>query len=129
MYKEVRNMYRINKDKGNNQNITLTNVETKASVIIGKLTMSIMRILEKEVEFDETKEHTIKLKDKWDFTISDEAGKELAKMASPIKRPVRAKTTSRPSTAESEQAQPIQRKTTKSGREVVDVFDLIFGTE
>ena len=121
-------MYRISKDKGNNQNITLTNVETKASVIIGKLTMTIMGILEKEVEFDETKEHTIKLKDKWDFTISDEAGKELAKMASPIKRPVRAKTTSRPSTAESEQAQPIQRKTTKSGREVVDVFDLIFGT-
>ena len=122
-------MYRINKDKGNNQNITLTNVETKASVIIGKLTMAIMGVLEKEVEFDETKEHTIKLKDKWDFTISDEAGKELAKMASPIKRPVRAKTTSRPSTAESEQTQPIQRKTTKSGREVVDVFDLIFGTE
>lgn len=121
-------MYRINKDKGNNQNITLTNVEAKASVIIGKLTMDIMRILEKEVEFDESKEHTIKLKDKWDFAISDEAGKELAKMASPIKRPVRAKTTSRPSTAESEQAQPIQRKTTKSGREVVDVFDLIFGT-
>ena len=121
-------MYRINKDKGNNQNITLTNVETKASVIIGKLTMAIMGVLEKEVEFDEAKEDTIKLKDKWDFTISDEAGKELAKMASPIKRPVRAKTTSRPSTAESEQTQPIQRKTTKSGREVVDVFDLIFGT-
>ena len=119
-------MYRINKDKGNNQNITLTNVEAKASVIIGKLTMDIMRILEKEVEFDESKEHTIKLKDKWDFTVSDEAGKELAKMASPIKKPIRAKT-SRPST-ESEQAQPIQRKTTKSGREVVDVFDLIFGT-
>ena len=122
-------MYRISKDKGNNQNITLTNVETKASVIIGKLTMDIMRILEKEVEFDEAKEDTIKLKDKWDFTISDEAGKKLAKMTSPIKRPVRAKTTSRPSTAESEQTQPIQRKTTKSGREVVDVFDLIFGTE
>lgn len=120
-------MYRINKDKGNNQNITLTNVETKASVIIGKLTMDIMEVLEKEVEFDESKEHTIKLKDKWDFTISDEAGKELAKMASPIKRPIRAKT-SRPSTA-SEQTQPTQRKMTKSGREVVDVFDLIFGTE
>ena len=120
-------MYRINKDKGNNQNITLTNVEAKASVIIGKLTMDIMRILEKEVEFDESKEHTIKLKDKWDFTVSDEAGKELAKMASPIKKPVRTKTTSRPSTA-SEQTQPIQRKTPKSGREVVDVFDLIFGT-
>lgn len=122
-------MYRINKDKGNNQNITLTNVETKASVIIGKLTMAIMGVLEKEVEFDETKEHTIKLKDKWDFTISDEAGKELAKMASPIKKPIRVKVTSPSSTSASEQTQPIQRKMTKSGREVVDVFDLIFGTE
>lgn len=121
-------MYRISKDKGNNQNIILTNIETKASIIIGKLTIAIMSVLEKEVEFDETKEHTIKLKDKWDFTISDEAGKELAKMASPIKRPVRAKVTSHSSTITSEQTQPIQRKTTKSGRKVVDVFDLIFGT-
>lgn len=116
-------MYHISKDRGNNQNIMLTNAETKASVIIGKLTMAIMGILEKEVEFDEAKEHTIKLKDKWDFTISDEAGKELAKMASPIKKPIRnqSKTTS-------EQTQSVQRKKTKSGREVVDVFDLIFGT-
>lgn len=116
-------MYRINKDKGNNQNIILINVEEKASVIIGKLTMAIMGILEKEVEFDESKEHTIKLKDKWDFAISDEAGKELAKMASPIKKPIRNQ-----SKTASEQTQSVQRKKTKSGREVVDVFDLIFGT-
>lgn len=116
-------MYRINKDKGNNQNITLTNVETKASVIIGKLTMAIMGILEKEVEFDESKEHTIKLKDKWDFTVSDEAGKALSLMASPIKKPIRNQ-----SKTASEQTQSVQRKKTKSGREVVDVFDLIFGT-
>lgn len=116
-------MYRINKDKGNNQNIILVNVEEKASVIIGKLNMAIMGILEKEVEFDESKEHTIKLKDKWDFTVSDETGKELAKMASPIKKPIRNQ-----SKTASEQTQSVQRKKTKSGREVVDVFDLIFGT-
>ena len=116
-------MYRINKDKGNNQNIMLTNVETKASVMIGKLSMAIMGVLEKEVEFDESKEHTIKLKDKWDFTVSDETGKELASMASPIKKPIRNQ-----SKTASEQTQSVQRKKTKSGREVVDVFDLIFGT-
>ena len=116
-------MYRISKDRGNNQNIMLTNVEAKASVMIGKLNMAIMGILEKEVEFDESKEHTIKLKDKWDFTVSDEAGKELAKMASPIKKPIRNQ-----SKTASEQTQSVQRKKTKSGREVVDVFDLIFGT-
>lgn len=116
-------MYRISKDKGNNQNIMLTNVEAKASVMIGKLNMAIMGILEKEVEFDESKEHTIKLKDKWDFAISDEAGKELASMASPIKKPIRNQ-----SKTASEQTQPIQKHKTKSGKEVVDVFDLIFGT-
>lgn len=116
-------MYRISKDKGNNQNIMLTNVETKASVMIGKLNMAIMGVLEKEVEFDESKEHTIKLKDKWDFAISDEAGKELASMASPIKKPIRNQ-----SKTASEQTQPAQRHKTKSGKEVVDVFDLIFGT-
>lgn len=116
-------MYRISKDKGNNQNIMLTNVEAKASVMIGKLNMAIMGVLEKEVEFDESKEHTIKLKDKWDFAISDEAGKELASMASPIKKPIRNQ-----SKTASEQTQSVQRKKTKSGREVVDVFDLIFGT-
>lgn len=115
-------MYRISKDKGNNQNIMLTNVETKASVMIGKLSMAIMGVLEKEVEFDESKEHTIKLKDKWDFAVSDEAGKELAKMASPIKKPIRNQ-----SKYKSEQTPG--KKTTKSGRAVVDVFDLIFGTE
>ena len=116
-------MYRISKDRGNNQNIMLTNVEAKASVMIGKLNMAIMGVLEKEVEFDESKEHTIKLKDKWDFAISDEAGKELASMASPIKKPIRNQ-----SKTASEQTQPIQKHKTKSGKEVIDVFDLIFGT-
>lgn len=118
-------MYRISKDRGNNQNIMLTNVEAKASVMIGKLNMAIMGVLEKEVKFDTDKSDGtgIKLKDKWDFTVSDEAGKELASMASPIKKPIRNQ-----SKTASEQTQSVQRKKTKSGREVVDVFDLIFGT-
>lgn len=118
-------MYRINKDKGNNQNIMLTNVEAKASVMIGKLTIPILRMLEKEIKIDTGKgdDTGIKLKDKWDFTVSDETGKELASMASPIKKPIRNQ-----SKTASEQTQSIQRKKTKSGREVVDVFDLIFGT-
>ena len=118
-------MYRISKDRGNNQNIMLTNVEAKASVMIGKLTMSILSILEKEVKFNTDKgdDTGIKLKDKWDFAISDEAGKELASMASPIKKPIRNQ-----SKTASEQTSSIQKHKTKSGKEVVDVFDLIFGT-
>lgn len=119
-------MYRVLKEKGNNQNIILENTETKGSMIIGKLTMTIMRELEKEITFDESRDDAVKLKDKWDFEVSSELAKELMKLASPIKKPVRSKT------SKSEQAQPIQekpkKKLTKSGREVVDVFDLIYGT-
>lgn len=116
-------MYRISKNKGNNQTITLTNVETKASVMLGTLTMPMMKILEREEEFDEENEHAIRLKDAWDFTISPEAGKELATLTSPIKKPIRHQ--SKPT---SEQTPEIHKKKTKSGREIVDVFDLIFNT-
>lgn len=117
-------MYRISKDKGHNQNITLTNVEKKTSIIIGKLTMGILSILEKEVKIckDKGDDTGIKIRDAWDFTVSDEAGKALSLMTSPIKKPIRNQS------KKSEQTQPIQKTKTKSGREVVDVFDLIFGT-
>lgn len=114
-------MYRVLKEKGNNQVVTLENTETKASIILGKLGMSVMSTLEKEIDFEEK---GIKFTDKWDLEISPELGKELAKCASPIKKPIRAKT-SGSTTSE----QKIHKKKTKSGREVVDVFDLIFGTE
>lgn len=117
-------MYRISKDKGHNQNITLTNVEKKTSIIIGKLTMGILSILEKEVKIckDKSDDTGIKIRDAWDFTVSDEAGKALSLMTSPIKKPIRNQS------KKSEQTQPSQNTKTKSGREVVDVFDLIFGT-
>ena len=39
-------MYKILKDKGNNMNIVLENTETKASIVIGRLTIDILSILE-----------------------------------------------------------------------------------
>lgn len=117
-------MYHISKDKGNNQNITLVSEDRTASVIIGKLTMDIIRILEKEVKFGETEDGALRLTDAWDFDISTEAGVDLQKITSPIKRPVRVNIKSTQN--KSEQA---AKTKTKTGREVVDVFDLIFGTE
>lgn len=116
-------MYRVLKEKGNNQVVTLENTETKASIILGKLGMSVMSTLEKEIDFED---RGLKFTDKWDLEISPELGKELAKCASPIKKPIRTKTAG---SIKSEQAPRVQKKKTKSGREVVDVFDLIFGTE
>lgn len=114
-------MYRILKEKGNNQNITLENKDTKVSIIMGKLSTRIMSILETEIEFDESRIGAVKLTDKWDFDISDGAGKVLASTAMEISKPIKSQ-------ARIKSEQVLNKTKTKSGKEAVDVFDLIFGT-
>lgn len=80
-------MYKVLKEKGNNSNVVLENVETKASIIIGRLTMDILKILE-------TAGHTIgddgiNFKDKWELTVNEEIGKELASKAMTMSKPIR----------------------------------------
>lgn len=83
-------MYRLLKDKGNNSNLTLENADTKASIIIGRLTMEILSILEEkeDIHFGDLDEE-VKLKDKWELHISDETGKMLASKAMSMHKPVR----------------------------------------
>lgn len=80
-------MYKVLKEKGNNSNVVLENVETKASIIIGRLTMDILKILEGAG-------HTIgddglNFKDKWEITVNEEVGKELASKAMTMSKPIR----------------------------------------
>ena len=44
--KGVISMYKVLKEKGNNQNVTVRNVETKGEVIIGRISIEIMNKLE-----------------------------------------------------------------------------------
>lgn len=119
-------MYKVLKEKGNNQIITLENTESKVSIILGKLTTDIMKILEKEIKFEGTAEIGVRLKDKWDLEISHELAKELSVITIPIRKPMRKK----PGTnSDSQSEQKTTKHNTKSDKKVVDVFDLIFGTE
>lgn len=83
-------MYKVLKEKGNNVNITLENTETKASIMIGRLSMDILGILEREegVHFGDAPDE-IALKDSWDITIKDETAKELSAKAMRMSKPVR----------------------------------------
>ena len=83
-------MYRLLKDKGNNSNLVLENVDTKANVIIGRMTMDILSLLEDKegIRFGDADEE-IKLKDRWELHITDETGKEIAKKAMVMHKPVR----------------------------------------
>lgn len=83
-------MYRLLKDKGNNSNLVLENMDTRTNLIIGKLTMDILSLLEEKegIHFGALDEE-IKLKNSWDIRISEETGKELANKAMTMHKPVR----------------------------------------
>lgn len=83
-------MYRLLKDKGNNSNLVLENMDTRTNLIIGKLTMNILSLLEEKegIRFGDLDEE-INLKNSWDIHISEETGKEIASKAMTMHKPVR----------------------------------------
>lgn len=103
-------MYKVLKEKGNNQNVTLLNTETKASIIIGRITITMLELLRSAGH--EIGEETT-LKDQWDLEVNDEIGKELANKAMTMSRPIRD-----------------QRKTEdkpKKDKKKVDALDVLLG--
>lgn len=83
-------MYRLLKDRGNNSNLVLENMDTRTNLIIGKLTMDILSLLEEKegIRFGDLDEE-INLKNSWDIHISEETGKEIANKAMTMHKPVR----------------------------------------
>ena len=81
-------MYKVVKEKGNNMNITLENQETRASIVLGRMSPEILRVLAAAghpIGTDEAITH----RDEWNLEVDDETGKALAKLAMPMKKPVR----------------------------------------
>lgn len=107
-------MYRVLKEKGNNVSITLENTETKASIIIGRLSMDILSLLEKEegIRFGDS-DGEIKLKDKWELTIRDETAKELSAKAMRMSKPIRDQ-------------RKVKEEPKKSNKEI-DALDVLLG--
>lgn len=107
-------MYKLLKEKGNNVNLTLENTETKASIIIGRMSMDILGILEREegITFGDTDED-IKLKDKWELNINDSTAKMLLAKAMRIKAPIRN--------------QSKKKETPKKDNKHIDAMDVLLG--
>lgn len=107
-------MYRLLKEKGNNMNIVLENTETKASIIIGKLTMGILSILETKegVRFGKD-DGEINLKDEWRLTVKDETAKELSAKAMRMSKPIRDQ-------------RKVKEEPKKSNKEI-DALDVLLG--
>ena len=71
-------MYRILKDKGNNQTITLENLDTNAQINLGKLSIPMMAILKNSegLRFG-VEDERISLSDEWNIIIQDTTAKKL----------------------------------------------------
>ena len=82
-------MYRLLKEKGNNLNVILENVNTHAQLNLGRLTIDILTFLERKEGMTFGEGGTTQLKDAWDFTIKDETAKELSAKAMRMSKPIR----------------------------------------
>lgn len=114
-------MYKVVKDRGGMANVTVQNMETMASVIIGKPTIEVLDILARDgySPSAEDDDKVIDMYDEWNINVSDDVAKALTRTALKMKKPAR-----KPAEAKSEQDAKTQES---SKKQPVDVFNLIFG--
>ena len=106
-------MYKLIKDKGNNSNVAIQNTDTKAEVIIGRLSMEIVSILERAGHAINTEdEASLKYKDSWNITIDEDTKNELQRLAMRMMKPKRAK---------------VQTETQKQDNKTIDAMDVLLG--
>ena len=82
-------MYRLLKEKGNNLNVILENIDTRAQLNLGRLTIDILTLLETKEGMTFGEGGTTQLKDDWNFSISEETATELSAKAMRMSKPIR----------------------------------------
>lgn len=106
-------MYKVLKAEGSSANVIIENTETKANIMIGKLTRTIIDTIRE----GKTDDFTIpEYSSIWNFEVNKETALKLAGLVSTIKKPMRDQ----------------RKKPTEDKKEIkitsgVDAFDLIYG--
>lgn len=119
-------MYKVIKPKGLHNNVTLENTDTKANIILGRISVEMLDILEKAGHKIASKldEGETDMNDVWDITVDTETASKLATLTMKIKKPVREQKTE-------EQATPIIKEQEKTSNKLVnkgiDAMDVLLG--
>ena len=108
-------MYRLLKDKGNNLNVIIENFDTHSQLNLGRLSMDILSILEREEDLTFGEGGTTQLKDAWDFTIKDKTAEELSRKAMRMSKPVR------------DQSKKATEEKKKEANKQIDALDVLLG--
>lgn len=107
-------MYRVNKETGTSENVYLQHTNTMAEINLGRITPTILHILEEDgYKFDDT-DGAVTLKEKWTLKVSDEVKDELRKLAMPMKKPIRDQ-------------RKVKVEEKKESKQPVDLLDIIYG--
>lgn len=81
-------MYKVIKTKGYNGDVTVSNTDTLTTINLGKISIPILNIL-KEGGYYKEDSDDLKPQDEWDLEVNKEAAEKLAKLAMPMKKPIR----------------------------------------
>lgn len=112
-------MYKIGKGRGSTANVTVINTDTGANIIIGAPSIRILETLKKDgYSTTATGEKKLDMHADWDFEVSEEVAKDLARYTLAMKKPPRER-------KKTEQ----DAKPAKDKKQPVDVFNMIFGVE
>ena len=108
-------MYKVKKSKGYGGIVVVENTETRSSIMVGRPTASMQRLLE------DAGYGLHSIVDEWDITIKEDIAKEIAAMAMKMRKPVRSQ---KPA---SQSEQPPAHQEDVASAPDVDIFDLIYG--
>lgn len=110
-------MYKVIKDKGHNTNVVLENMETSATLNLGRATTEILGILYEAGYKLAHEGGDLKLIDPWNLEVNSEVAGKLQATAFKMSRPVRAKVSKTPTTKE------IKKEANKR----IDAMDVLLG--
>ena len=108
-------MYKLLKEKGNNLNVILENIDTRAQLNLGRLTIDILTLLGTKEGMTFGEGGTTQLKDEWNFSISDETAKELSAKAMRMSKPIR------------DQSKKATKEKKKEANKQIDALDVLLG--
>lgn len=107
-------MYRVNKEVGTSENVFLQNTDNGAELNLGRITPTMIHILEEDsYKFDDT-DGAITLKEKWTLNVTESTKDKLRKLAMPMNKPIRDQ-------RKNKEDKP------KEEKKIVDVLDIIYG--
>lgn len=104
-------MYRVNKEVGTSENVFLQNTDNGAELNLGRITPTMIHILEEDsYKFDDT-DGAITLKEKWTLNVTESTKDKLRKLAMPMNKPIRDQ----------------RKKVEEDKKQPVDILDIIYG--